>query len=117
MSRTRVDLVDRTAKLLGVIGAGQTLAAEDRQSIDDEIDGMMATLETESIYRVGDDDQIDDAAFYWLACVLAVTCAPDFGFSEEGLAKKGVTRAGAESRLRKLSAVKPTGSVQRAEYF
>lgn len=115
--RTRADLVARTAKLLGVIGAGQTLSAEDNESIDAEISSMAATLESESIYRVASVDEIEDEAFLWLAHILAVTCCSDFGLSEEGLARKGITRGGAEMRLRVISSVGPTSAPQKAQYF
>lgn len=117
MSRSRSDLVERTAKLLGVIGAGQTLSAEDSASIDAEYPGMVATLEAENIYRVENMAEIEDDAFLWLAHVLAVTCCSDFGLSEEGLAKKGVTRVGAEARLRTISSAGPTGQVLQTTYY
>lgn len=117
MPRTRADLVSRTAKVLGILAAGQTLSAEDNESIDAEIKAMAATLEAEEIYRLPSVDEIEDDAFLWLAHVLAVTCCSDFGLSEEGLARKGVTRANAEMRLRVISSIGPTGATLKADYF
>jgi hypothetical protein len=117
MSRTRAELVSRTAKRLGVLPAGQSLSAEDSASIDEEIDAMCADLASRRVYDVADDEDIPDEAFVWLADVLAVICAPDFGMSEQGLAAKGITRTQAEQMLRTISSSGPTYGVLETESF
>ena len=117
MPRTRAELVERTAKRLGILAAGQSLSNEDRVSIDEEIDAMSADLATREVYDLADDEDIPDDAFVWLADVLSVVCAPDFGMSEQGLAAKGITRAQAETKLMAISAARPAYGVQTADYF
>lgn len=114
---TRAELVERTAKRLGILAAGQSLANEDRVSIDDEVDAVCADLASREVYDVTDDEDIPGDAFVWLADVLAVVCAPDFGMSEQGLASKGISRAQAEMMLRTIKSSRPTYAPVRADYF
>jgi hypothetical protein len=76
--RTRADLVNRAAKFLGKLVAGQALSAEDYQSIDDEIPSIVENLNARGIAYIPDLEEYDDAIFLPLARIVAAICAPDF---------------------------------------
>lgn len=76
--RTRADLVNRAAKFLGKLVAGQALAAEDYDSIDEELPSIIENLNSRGITYVADLDEIEEAGFLPLARIVAATVATDF---------------------------------------
>lgn len=112
MAKTRANLAQRALEKLMVVGAGQSADSEDMEKADDVIDAMVADLAARDVYSVADLDDIDLAAFEWLADYLAFLIAPDFALpQDEG------RRQRAEFMLRRQNAAGPTYEVLKAEYF
>lgn len=112
MPKTRANLADRALRKLLVVGSGQPVDSEDRETADNAIDSVLADLSVRNIYSVADEDDIDEAAFEWLALILSDTIAPDFGMPMDPN-----KRAYAENMLRRLNASGPSYEVMKAEYF
>jgi hypothetical protein len=111
-TKTREQLIARTLRKLGAIGAGQAPSPEDAQAIDDSIGPVMSDLMARGVYAWGDPDQIEEDAYEHLAELLAEACAEDFGkMRDEG------KRMAAETRLRQLDVQMLSGQPLRAEYF
>jgi hypothetical protein len=76
--RTRADLVNRAAKFLGKLVAGQALADEDYASINDEIPSIVENLNARGIAYIPDVEEYEEAIFLPLARIVAAIVAPDF---------------------------------------
>lgn len=76
--RTRADLVNRAAKFLGKLVAGQALADEDFASINDEIPSIVENLNARGITYIPDVEEYDEAQFLPLARIVAATVCTDF---------------------------------------
>jgi hypothetical protein len=76
--RTRADLVNRVAKFLGKLVAGQSLSAEDFASIDDEIQSVVDNLNARGVTYISDVDNIEEAVFLPLARIITTVVATDF---------------------------------------
>lgn len=117
MSRTRLQLVNQAAKRLGIWATGQTLSADDYNEIDDLWTSLAEDLTSRQVYVVQDVDEVDEAAWLWLADLLAVKAAPSFGLTAQNLAAKDVSEDKAEDRLRIIAAQSPTKRVLTIERF
>jgi hypothetical protein len=110
--KSKQELIDRVLVELGVIGAGQTAAAEDVALITSEIEPVMSDLATRNIYSWGDPDEYDEDAFIHLAKITANSLARAYGIEpDDG------KRLYAESRLRLLQTVVLSGQNQSVEYY
>jgi hypothetical protein len=115
--RTRSELIFQAAKRLGILAAGQSLAAEDFDDIDALLEPLVQELAARRIYALGDAEAIEDAAFLSLADLLALEAAPIFGLTAENLAAKGLVKATIESELEVIGAVTPAQGVLTIERF
>lgn len=112
MAKTRANLADRALQKLLVVGSGQPVDSEDRETADNAIDSVFADLEGREIYSVSDEDDIDLAAFEWLALILADTISTEFGQQiDPG------KREYAENKLRRLTASGPSYEVMKLDYY
>jgi hypothetical protein len=84
--RTRADLVNRAAKFLGKLVAGQALSAEDYQSINDEIPSIVENLNARGITYIPDVEEYDEAMFLPLARIVVATICTDFSVPLNSLA-------------------------------
>jgi len=118
-TRTRRDLIDRALSELGVIAAGQTPSAEDVSAVDQLVDAVCDELSTREIVYIDapgepgpDGGEIEPGVFLPLASWLANVAAPDFGaqYSPE-------VEAALETRLRRITATRPTYQPMQAEHF
>lgn len=113
MARTRSDLIDEAADLLNIVGAGETLSAEDREKIDRRIDPKIADLSARRIVYIPDADEIEDAYFDALAALVAEASGPSFGQGRNSDA-----RIASENLLREASAPSwGPEDVVEAEYY
>lgn len=112
MTYSREQLVFLALKELGVPGAGQTPSAEDKATVDEKFNSVMADLAQRNIYVWGDPDQTDDAAAIHFSVCLAQACCREFG-----QAKDETARLLAESRLRALKLEVLSGQPQTTEYY
>lgn len=112
MAKTRLDLANRALEKLFLVSLGQSPEAEDTAKVDAQIDSFREFIEGIEIYSIADLDDIDLAAFDWLAEYLAYYCATDFSKPrDEG------KRMVAEAALKKLNSTDPTHEPLRVDYF
>jgi hypothetical protein len=111
MPKTRTDLINEALDLLGVVGSGQTPAAEDRAVIDGKIAPKLAELARREIVYVPDPDAVDDEIFDALATLLAEEAGPKFGRPRDI-----AVRLEAEGRLIAMQGGAAPETV-RAEFF
>lgn len=110
--KTRTDLIERAATELGALTSMQSLADEDRDTIDGYIDPLIQQLATDGVVYIGDTEQIPVEYFLPLAMLLGNAAAISFG-----QAYSGDLQRAQEMYLRRLTATKPTYQVMKAEYF
>lgn len=77
-TKTRDELVDMAAAELLIIASGQSLAAEDQETIDSRLDGLIGELSARGICSVTDDDAVPIEWSGALALLLADEAAPLF---------------------------------------
>lgn len=108
----RDELVTEAAEKLTIVGAGQSLDAEDGNKIDGKIDALIEQLSADDVVDIPDVAEIPARYFDALAELLANVSATKFGmaYSED---KKRVF----EGHLRRTASQPPTGEVLRSEYF
>ena len=111
MSKTADNLVYEVAAILGKAVAGEALGQPEYDTIDNNIDPVLA--EIENIVYVGDRDDIPDRYFQTIARLVAVHSAAKFSNATVDLVE--VTKH--ENRLRDLAASQPTYQVAQGSYF
>lgn len=111
MTKTADNLVYEVAAILGKAVAGEALGQPEYDTIDGNIDPVLA--EIGGIVYVGDRDEIDDKYFQTIARLVAVHSAAKFSNAPVDL----VEVARHEQRLRYLAAQNPTYEVARGQYF
>lgn len=111
MSKTADNLVYEVAGILGISVAGEALGSVEYQTIDGNIDPVLAEIET--ITYVGDRDDIPDRYFQTIARLVAVHSAAKFSSAPVDLALVQQH----ESRLRYLAAEAATTETLKGEYY
>lgn len=111
MSKTAENLVYEVASILGKSVVGEALGQPEYDTIDGNIDPVLA--EIESIVYVGDRDDIEDKYFQTIARLVAVHSAAKFSNSPVDLAE--VQKH--EQRLHYLARQGPTYQPAQGEYF
>lgn len=112
MAKTRTHLANRALDKLLLVGSGQSPDPEDTQKADGVFDDFAEFISNVGVYTISDPDDIDSAAFEWLALYLAYFIAPDFGKPQDD-----AMRQLAEYQLRRINSSAPTYKVLRQEYF
>lgn len=112
MAKTRVMLVNRALEKLLVVGAAQVADSEDQEKVDAIVDSVFEMLSGDGIFTVSDEDDIQESAFEWIAEVLAMAAASDFGQPPDF-----ARREYAEKRLTKLTATRPSKEPLKVDYF
>jgi hypothetical protein len=112
MAKSRTNLVNRALEKLLVVGAGQTADSEDVEKVDAIVTSVLEALSADQIYTVADEDDIEESAFEWIAEVLAVASASDFGQAPDF-----ARREYAEKRLVRLTASRPSKEPLAVDYF
>lgn len=114
MAKTRAELATRMLKVLRVVGAGQAPDSEDQETADNAIPSLFADLEIRNVYSVSDEDDIDLAAFEWIAICGAYIISSEFpevaGISES-------RHQYAEYMLRRITSSAPTLETLQVDYF
>jgi hypothetical protein len=111
MSKTADNLVYEVAGLLGISVTGEALGAVEYQTINGNIDPVLA--EIESIVYIGDRDDIPDSLFQTIARLVAVHSSAKFSNAPVDLALVEQH----EARLRYLASQTVTYEPARGEYF
>ena len=79
--RTRDEIVYRAAKFLRKVIAGEPLGSVEFATINDEIPGIIANLNSRAVTYVPDDEEFEDEIFDPLARVIAAKVCTDFGMT------------------------------------
>jgi hypothetical protein len=111
MSKTADNLVYEVAGILGISVAGEALGNIEYETIDGNIDPVLAELE--GIVYIGNRDDIEDRYFQTIARLVAVHSAAKFSNAPVDLA---VVRQH-ESRLRSLAAGTVTTETLKTVYY
>lgn len=111
MSKTADNLVYEVAGILGISVAGEALGSVEYQTIDGNIDPVLA--EIEGIAYIGDRDDIPDRYFQTIARLVAVHSAAKFSNAPVDLA---LVRQH-ETRLRSLAANTATTETLKTTYY
>jgi hypothetical protein len=113
----RAKLVEAILRRLGSWQAGQDLAPEDYQAVDDDLDGYLAAMAVADIYTVESADMVPVEVYLEVANYLAGEYAETFGLTADEL-DKVTTKAGlAEKALRYVRTTRPTYQTMQADYF
>jgi hypothetical protein len=116
MAKTRVELIHRTLRNLGVLPQGQSPSAEESQSVDDLIDPTLAELKTRQVCLTDiDADNIEDEFFLPLGRIMAAAAAPEFGQDQNQAIWALKERA--ELDLKKMTAARYSGVVLEGQYY
>lgn len=106
MVKTRTEVVNRALYNLGVKPRGETASAEDFESVDELVDGVVESLIKRDIYFLQDVDATPEEIYIPLGHVLAWAAAPVFDQQNDpallAFAKD------AEKDLNKIGSVSPT---------
>jgi hypothetical protein len=112
MAQTRINLVNRAIAKLQRSGDGLIADSADFDVMDGYVDAVVAQLEEDEFYSVPDIDDIDLAAFEWIADVLAQAAALEFR-----VVPNPAIREYAEKRLARLTASRPSEQPLVVDYF
>lgn len=104
---TEADFVTTVAENLGVLGAGQTVNAEDGILIRRRMAGVFARLAREELTTVANTDDIPAAECLALADIVAFDCAVPFGISGGKLSELASFADKARDSLRLVVSERP----------
>jgi hypothetical protein len=110
--KTRTELVREAADKLNIVGTGQSLEAEYGEKIDGNVDPLFMQLARDGICEVVNDDFIPAEWFDAIAGLLANVSASIAGKGFDPQVKEYY-----ETRLRRLTASRPSYNVMENEYF
>ncbi|BAQ43971.1 hypothetical protein [Methylobacterium aquaticum] len=78
---TRQDLIALVLENLGVLAAGQSASAEDREAVNRRIDPKLRELERREVFAGLNADVLDDAVFLYVGDIIAAACRTPFGIT------------------------------------
>jgi hypothetical protein len=109
---TRRELVDLAATNIGALAAGQVLADDDLDFIDQQCAALIDQLAEDEILYITDEQEIPASWSPYLASLLSNLIAPNYGgpFSND-------TKVINEAILRKLVRAKETREPLQVDYF
>lgn len=108
--KTRAEMIDRTMRLLGVLGAGQTASGDDAVLVGDVIDSVHAELQSVGLcsFAIAEFPEWAQEGF---AKVAAEELAPYFGKDLSGFRAKG------EGELRRQMGGSKTAPSVEIDFF
>lgn len=106
MSKTRDQMIARVLTKLGHNQAGQTMAAEDQQVVEDNLEPIFSELSARQIFYVSDYEEYEDESFDALAEYLAAMLCEDFA---KPLVEWAPRKADAINRLELIAAPRGNG--------
>jgi hypothetical protein len=109
---TTRQIIDQAASKVGILGAGQALAAVDLAKFQELVDCLFDQLEQDEIVSFADPDTIPGALAPYLATLLANMASPDYGAPTD----LGVKEAN-EAVIRRLVRGTVTYELQTPDYF
>lgn len=115
--QTRQQLIEAVARVLGMLPAGQTIAGEDYDDLDAQLDPAIGELRRRNVYRASNTQQFPDEVVPALADCIAVICSSQ----QEVTQLRGLTveqfKLLAEKRLSEVTATGPLYTTLKAVYF
>lgn len=117
---TRRDLVDNVLYELGLVGAGQSPAAEDVAAVDRYVEPTIARLTALEILGDFDVDQVPDEFFTPLAILIGDSLLGQYGIprGNEDDPNSWASKLGnARQEMRQMRAARPTYAPLKTEYF
>jgi len=110
--KTREDLIYRAATEVGALASGQSLSAEDFETINNLVDPLVQQLSFDGIVHVQDTDAIQPEHFLPVARLLANESAISFGqaYSRE-------VKLINETQLLRITAMQPTYAPLENDFF
>ena len=110
MAKTRADLVLAIMENLGAIAAGQSVSAEDYDTIVRRVDPKNEELNARLVGYVPDTNDIEDEYFLPFVKIMAAECASIFGI--EGAKAEEVKKGGLDGEEALRAVVRPKGTRQ-----
>jgi len=120
MAYTKQQIAAQALRVLGVLGSGQTISAEDMETMTPIIDGTAAICESEGVCYLVPDLEADDVpaeAFLPFATVVAKWAASSYGVGGQDLAGIQMLSDVAESTLRSFQPSGRGDQPTEADYF
>ncbi len=112
MTKSRTDIQFKVLAILTGGDVGQSVSAEDAQTIDGYIDDEVEELSADGTTYIDDPDQLDDGLFTTFCKLVANAAADEFGgMSDEGRALQ------LRNRIRVITRKVPGYGPQQVEYF
>jgi hypothetical protein len=102
-TRTRIELVDAAARVLGDLAVGQTLTAESSDIIDGHVDTVIANLNARHVTAIANANAIPISQFDPLSTVVALAAQDSFSLGAADVAQLTVQSAAAEVQLANLN--------------
>jgi hypothetical protein len=104
---TKSDFIATVLENLGVLAAGQTVSAEDRDVIDRRMTSVFAQLSAEDLIDVADEENIDNAPALLLADIVTLACVTPYGITGPKLAELKVAEREARETIKLITREKP----------
>ncbi len=106
MAKSRVDLVERALKNLGVLPQGQSPNIQEFNAVDALVDTTIEDLIGRDVVYIDDIEAIDEKYFMPLGLILASNCRAEFGLGSDPALPALAIKA--EKDLQQISRVVPT---------
>ena len=114
MSKTRLQVVRRALKELGIMP--QT--AETYASVDELVDGLVDSLTNRDVAFIPDIDDLDEDLFRPVAQCLAYAAAPEMSIVDpNALQVLGANKMAAEMEMKTIKALRYTRQIAESDYF
>ena len=120
MTVTRAEIIERSARQMSVVGAGQNVAPADASIIGTVYDGLHERmLQNNELYWGGSDCVPIEAAGLMVSILsgTVLTEDSDFGLGDDEIQKITLMQDKAEGLLRELRQEQPDGQNVKANYF
>jgi len=120
MPFTKAMLIKRTLEVLGLLGSGQSVSAEDAESIGGTISGVVAMLQVKRVISLTSElsaDAFPDELLLPLATIVARHAAASFGLSGQDLAAIKLLSDDAEDDIRAMFPSERGGQPTPGTYF
>jgi hypothetical protein len=113
MSKTSLQLMNKAATDIGALGPGEALSTEDQATLDNNLDGLLETLNEEYKISIPDKEDITDSFFLPLARLLGNVSGPAL----VGAPLNDAAYARDVQSLRRIVSGRPTYAVLKGDYF
>lgn len=120
MSLSKTQLIRRTLEILGVVGTGQSVSAEDHQCVKETLEAVIASLDRRHIVSLVSHmaaDEFPDEIILPLSAIIARHAAPSFGFGGQELGALKMLADDAEQEILSLAVTERGTEPMTSSYF